>query len=356
MKLLTLLLCAMIWLVACSSGVPQRLPGVLKKIEVVDAINRQAMCMDGSPVAYYLEHGVSTGVHTWVIHLEGGARCATLSECQAVSAQYRSSKAWESSLEGLGILSDSYSENPSFYQTNHVLLRQCNADGWVGTYKDSLTAINRYNFLGSSSFKAIIQDLKNYKGLNQATDVLLIGASSGAEGVFQHLDWLAAQLPQANVKGVVDAGYAIETPVFQGVVPELSTRMQQYYNLHHSFVDADCASAYTGNIQRCLFPEVVMPYISTPLMIKDSQYDNVVLEKYGVFTPYDVQEKAYVNQYVIALKASLSTQPFVYSDRSFRHTLLATKGFVRRQVRQVFFSDFLAQWFYQGKFVGNIIE
>jgi len=285
-SLLIMFVCA-----ACSSGVPQRLAGGLKKVEVVDAINRQALCMDGSPVAYYLQAGSGVGIDTWVIHLEGGGRCATLAECKVVSAPFRSSQAWEPSLLGQGILSDIYSENPLFYQSNHVLLRQCSADGWTGTNLSN----QNFSFLGSVSFKAIVQDLISNKGLNQAAKVLLAGASSGTQGVLQHLDWLAAKLPQAQVKGVVDAGYAIDVPVYQNLVPTVSTQMQQYYLLHHSFLDADCVALNTANVQRCLLPEVVIPSISTPLMIKDSQYDNVVLSKYGVSLPYDMQEQAYID-------------------------------------------------------------
>ncbi|MCF6208206.1 MAG: pectinacetylesterase family protein [Ghiorsea sp.] len=337
---------------ACSSGVSQRPAGALKKVEVVDAINRQALCMDGSPISYYLQAGSGVGVDTWVIHLEGGGRCATLAECQVISSPFRSSQVWESSLLGQGILSDIYSENPFFYQSNHVLLRQCSADGWIGTNFNNQS----FNFLGSVSFKAIIQDLISNKGLDQAAKVLLAGASSGTQGVLQHLDWLAAKLPQAQVKGVMDAGYTMDVPVYQNLVTTVSTRIQQYYLLHHSFVDVDCAALNAANIQRCLLPEVVISNISSPLMIKDSQYDNVVLSKYGVSLPYDVQEQAYVDQYVISLKASLSTQPFVYSDSATSHTALATKGYSRRKIGQIYLYNFLGEWFFQGVNTGSIVE
>ena len=337
---------------SCSADVSPRPPGVLKKVEVVDAIRRQALCMDGSPIAYYLQPGSGAGVDTWVIHFSGGGRCATLAECKLISAQFSSSQTWETSLLGEGILSDVYSENPFFYQSNHVLLRQCSGDGWTGTSFNN----QGFSFLGSVSFKAIVQDLINNKGLNQAAKVLLSGASSGTQGVLQHLDWLAAKLPQTQVKGVMDAGYAIDVPVYHNLVPAISTQMQQYYVLHHSFVDADCAALNAANVQRCLLPEVVIPNISTPLMIKDSQYDHVVLEKYGVSLPYDVQEQAYVDQYVISLKASLSAQSLVYSDAKTFHTALATKGFSRRKIGQIYLYNFLGEWFFQGVNMGNIIE
>ncbi|MBL4653710.1 MAG: hypothetical protein JKY53_12745 [Flavobacteriales bacterium] len=345
--LLMVLVCS-----ACSSGVSQRPPGALKKTELVDAINQQALCMDGSPIAYYLQTGSGAGLDTWIIHLEGGGRCATLAECQVISAPFRSSQAWESSLLGQGILSDIYSENPLFYQSNHVLLRQCSADGWTGTMLNN----QGLSFLGSVSFKAIIQDLISNKGLNQAANVLLTGASSGTQGVLQHLDWLAVKIPQAQVKGVIDAGYAIDVPVYQNLVTTVSTRMKQYYLLHHSFVDVDCVALNTANVERCLLPEVVISNVSTPLMIKDSQYDNVVLSKYGVLVPYDAQEQTYVDQYVISLKASLSAQPLVYSDRAATHTALVTRGFAQRKIGGVYLYNFLGEWFFQGVSTGSIIE
>ena len=356
MKVVALFICCA-FLAACGSDAPpQRLPGPLQKVSIVNAVDNQAVCLDGSPAAYYFQNGMGKGVESWVIHFEGGGRCGTLAECASVSPQFSSSNSWEDTLLGKGILSDIFSENPYFYESNHVLLRQCSADGWIGTKTSQSGGSNGYNFAGSIIFKRIIQDLISTKSLDQAKSILLTGASSGTQGVFQHLDWLSTRLPQVTVKGVVDAGFAIEKPAYQGNVLSITSQMKQYKILHKSYIEPDCAAANASSTYRCLLPEVVMPHITSPIMIKDSQYDNVVLSKYGVFTPYDVQEQAYVDQYVIALKASLSVQPYVFSDRSFRHTLLATKGFVSREVGQVFFSDFLAQWFYQGQYAGSIIE
>jgi len=351
-----LLLVACFSLSACPSNVaPVADPGSLQKTDIVDAVAHHAVCNDGSPAAYYFQQGSGSSIHDWVLHFEGGGRCASVVECNDHAAQHTSSVDWEPSLLGEGILSDIYSENPYFYQSNHVFLRQCSSDGWLGTQKVGI-GWNAYEFRGSLIFKRVMTDLINNHVMDQAQNVLLSGASSGTQGVYQHLDWLASLLPQAQVKGVVDAGYFLNIQSYDSSIDSVQVLARKYEESHGSYLDAGCQLAYAETPSFCLLAETVTPYITTPLMVKQAQNDSVVFEKYGLFKPYDNQGLVYISNYVERLRSSLLGQPMVYADAGSEHTTIAGKRFPRERIGQVYFHDFLGQWFYQGNNPGSIIE
>ena len=41
----------------------------------LSGVDPRAVCVDGSPAAYYFAPGASTGASTWIVHLEGGGWC-----------------------------------------------------------------------------------------------------------------------------------------------------------------------------------------------------------------------------------------------------------------------------------------
>jgi len=356
MKIYSVIVVAML-LAACGNTKSSTLPpGPLQKIDVINAVSLGAVCNDGSPAVYYFQPGQGTLIQDWVIHFQGGARCSTITDCKL-----ESSIGWENSLVGDGILSDNYTVNPYFYEANHVYLRQCSSDGWTGTKKASVGSntyfgLNTYYFKGSVIFKRVIQDLMANAKLKQAKHVLLTGASSGTQGVLQHLDWLANQLPQAQVKGVIDAGFFINIPKYLPSLDSVVVSMQNYTKLHGSVFDADCLLTHANNAYACMLPQTVIPYISTPLLIKQPQRDPVILELYGVISPYDNGELAYIDHYVLNLKASLMNQPLVYATANARHTTIARLRFPLEKSGQVYFSDFLGKWFYQNTQPASVIE
>ena len=50
-------------------------PSTLVKHVVKDAVQRQAVCNDGTPAVYYYHRGSGAEAAHWLIHLEGGGWC-----------------------------------------------------------------------------------------------------------------------------------------------------------------------------------------------------------------------------------------------------------------------------------------
>lgn len=54
-------------------------PGVLDRVLLTEAASRDgAVCLDGTPAAYYWRSGSGSGKNSWVLFLEGGGWCAGL--------------------------------------------------------------------------------------------------------------------------------------------------------------------------------------------------------------------------------------------------------------------------------------
>ena len=91
-----------------------------------------AVCLDGSPGGYHIQHRDNTA---WTIHLQGGGWCTSISDClKRASTQLGSSKTYPTDmdriLEGFdggahGIFSSNRTINPRFYNHTKAWLRYC---------------------------------------------------------------------------------------------------------------------------------------------------------------------------------------------------------------------------------------
>ena len=86
----------------------------------------KALCLDGSPGGFYFRPGVAQGASTWLLEMEGGGWCTSVSDCQGrAKTAIGSSKSWPpTGIPGMdgganGMLSSDCAKNPHF----------CNATG-----------------------------------------------------------------------------------------------------------------------------------------------------------------------------------------------------------------------------------
>jgi len=82
-----------------------------------------AVCLDGTPSAYYFLPGTGTGARKWYIHHEGGGWCSSFGDCYGRSlGALGSSKDYASTLNfGGGYFSDDPKVNPQMYNWNIVM-------------------------------------------------------------------------------------------------------------------------------------------------------------------------------------------------------------------------------------------
>ena len=70
-------------------------------------------------------------------------------------------------------------------------------------------------FSGHLVFKAMLDQLDR-RGLLDATEILLSGASAGGIGVWPNLDYLAERYPHAAVSGATVAGHYFYATYYKG--------------------------------------------------------------------------------------------------------------------------------------------
>lgn len=217
------------------------------------AVFPDALCNDGTPATIYFRPGSDPSLRDrWVIQLMGGGGCRNGDSCAARwcshmtnfgMTQMTSSVAPTRGTDGEGILQEDRPEHP-WAGYNHVLVRYCSSDNWSGTRRGvsldghhPLTGAEirfSVDFLGARILDAMLATLRRdgvpalrweYAGgvdmpdLDDATEVILAGASAGGGGVARSLDRVAATLrathcadcPPLVVRGLVDSSYGAST-------------------------------------------------------------------------------------------------------------------------------------------------
>ncbi len=318
----------------------------LQKITVPNASARQAVCNDGSPAVYYFRQGKGSGSNNWVIFLSGGGLCYSVESCnerKINSPELMSSKGYPSTFVGNGVLSDLAANNPDFFNANQVAIPYCSSDLWSGDREKS-NATGEYEFRGIKIVRIIVNELRNTKGLSSANRILFSGTSAGGIGVMVHLDWLSAQFPAAEVRGVNDAGWtpaqALSLPIPQSVFP-----VNEALKLWNGKPDASCVQANPNKKYICYSSDVYR-FLNAPLMVQMSQYDPVFLSGLGVKFPFDPAEKALADLFAAAVRDSLSNVNAAFSPRTNTHGVLPYQRFTGLKINGFSLQKLIGNWFF----------
>ncbi|KAM3264200.1 pectin acetylesterase 8-like [Capsicum annuum] len=238
------------------------------------ATAKGAVCLDGSPPAYYLDRGYGSRIRSWIIYLDGGGWCDSVRSCKARSKGFLGSSTTtplHPPATFSGILHNDPTVNPDFYNWNRVRVLYCDGSSFTGdaAHVDPETKVY---YRGARIFKAIMDDLLQ-KGMRNAENAILSGTSAGGLATILNCDKFKSLLPKnAKVKCVADAGFFINAKTISG-----TSDIQQMYNkvvkLHGSAknLPPSCTSAMKPSL--CFFPQNVVPYVQTPLFIINSAYD-----------------------------------------------------------------------------------
>src|SRR5271157_193018 len=110
-------------------------PSTLIKHVVKDAVQRQAVCNDGTPAVYYFKRGSGTDAAHWIIFFQGGGWCSSGPSCALRwSSQHylMTSQGAPNMMEAGGIFSTSAQENPDFTDFTQVFIKYCSSDMYSG--------------------------------------------------------------------------------------------------------------------------------------------------------------------------------------------------------------------------------
>ena len=242
--------------VVCANGGPTYAPYLQAKFTDTDTgtpmlrvtLNGpNSRCNDGTPAfmyvrppgALYTGQAIPSQAHRqerWVIVFEGGGGCPDKDKClerwcgltgMDRAAAMSSHEAYDAIPGANGV----FRRNPAvnhFAGYNHVLLRYCSSDNWIGSGShvslDSGGTLYDIEFNGEAVVNDAIARLldgvtpdpnlfwaNSMPSLRTAEEVVLVGISAGGVGLRHHLDRLRDLLRQevtgdVRVIGVIDAG------------------------------------------------------------------------------------------------------------------------------------------------------
>ena len=205
---------------------------LLQRLVVVDSVdalrkvylsNQEAVCNDNSRAVIFI--GLQP-TKKWIIFFESGGLCTSKADCNKRYLNKNSTVLMTSNLLpdkviGRDILSSSKSENPAFFNHNHVLVPYCSSDLWLGL-KTKTSQNGSFNFVNDSSvenfsfngrviFHSVFEELVQKCNLSVAEEVVVSGSSAGGIGVLNHAKWLKSQnfTNNARLLFIIDSAWFI---------------------------------------------------------------------------------------------------------------------------------------------------
>lgn len=222
--------------------------------------NTDAVCMDGSVPMYYYAPATSNP-STWLVELNEGAFCYDAETCARRAAEGASEHMYVGSSEFPAhfiregsILYESAEEladEPLDLRGAHrVLLAYCTSDLHLGQ-RAAPTADGVGPMMGAAVVDALLDELRDVRGLAGAETFVLIGSSAGAAAASVALPHVAervkAAAPDATVVGLFDSG-----GFFAESGENLARKASALMDLSGARVPAACAEAHAGAEWKCL--------------------------------------------------------------------------------------------------------
>ncbi|MEM9874710.1 MAG: pectin acetylesterase-family hydrolase [Myxococcota bacterium] len=250
-----------------SASAPPVRPTRLRRVTLQATADENAVCHDGSPPALYLRRGTPAREDHWIVVLGGGATCTDARACPAAAPRPRRSSPppVASRHPAVGILDGDEAKNPDFAGVSQVLVPSCSLDAWMGD-RGASEATGGQHHRGHRIVAAVLEALRRPRAdgpsLRDAKRLVLAGVAEGALGVIHHLDRVAAQLPQVEVRGLVD-GLPRLRPLS---LAERRRRVAAWAPV----LDASCtAAAAASGPAACVDAlDVLRDHVATPLFLR----------------------------------------------------------------------------------------
>lgn len=176
-----------------------------------------ALCLDGSPGAYYIVRG--TAPLKIIVFFEGGGWCGGETLASTTEGCYHRSKEdlgssknyTETITFGSGFLSDD--PKNSFHEYTKVFMKYCDGSGHQGSrsaalpYKDA-----KLYFRGQNITEATFAELERTEGFfSKATDIIVSGSSAGGLATFTWVNYVRSKAKAKNVYAVPDSGIFLDS-------------------------------------------------------------------------------------------------------------------------------------------------
>jgi hypothetical protein len=232
---------------------------------------------------------------------------------------------------------------------------------------------------GRDILDEVLEDAKQFLGMEDADSVIVGGCSAGGLSAYLHADKIREALPNVGtVKAVADAGFFIDAETVTDVLRhrQLVQYETEMFNISGG-VNPRCVAQYgTGEgLWHCFMAQYTLPHVSTPVFLFNSMYDTYQLQNYfapvwlpGVNPDWSgcvanasdcsLQQQALVRtdwreQFITALRDSgMLAEPATsavghgaFAHGCFLHCGLGPSEYVNLTIGGVSLRDAISQWF-----------
>ena len=243
-----------------------------------DAVQKGALCLDGSKPGYYLRQGSDEGRNKWIIYLKGGAWCTTKQDCyERAQTEFGSSDKWRPVVNTEGILSPNKKDNKHFYNWNVAYVKYCDGGSYSGNRSEPVKVEGKLiYFRGKRILSAIVDDLLT-AGMKHARSLVFTGTSAGGLSVILHADYIRSRIPEkTSMYSLADDGYFLDVPSTTGS-RVFREDLQEVCKLQKCSrgVNRNCVASLPENEHwKCLFPQYSVKYVRSKIYIVNSLYDS----------------------------------------------------------------------------------
>ncbi|XP_018334994.1 palmitoleoyl-protein carboxylesterase NOTUM isoform X2 [Agrilus planipennis] len=320
----------------------------MRSLKKVYLSNRFITCNDKSQAGFYLRK--SSTSRKWIVFLEGGWYCYDHHTCRnrwLRQRHFMTSSQWPETKDVGGILSPNEYENPYWWNSNHVFIPYCSSDTWSGTRKASRNEM--FSFMGASIVQQVVRDLVPL-GLENSTELLLVGSSAGGTGVMINLDPVqellhrVLKLNHITVRGVADSGWFLDrTPYAPKGTPTVDA-IRKGMQLWQGKVPKRCRQMYLDEPWRCYFGYRLYPTLKAPLFIFQWLFDEAQMDADNVGAPVTKQQWDYIHKMGDALRQSFENVSAVFAPSCISHSILTKRDWLNLKIDEISFAESLQCW------------
>ncbi|KAL1551668.1 [Wnt protein] O-palmitoleoyl-L-serine hydrolase [Salvia divinorum] len=290
---------------------------------ITDAVAKGAVCLDGTPGAYYYYPGFDDGVNNWIFYLPGGAWCDTKEECIYRSKYQSSGSNKETPPKGFWpLMRPNKTLNPDFYNWNAVWIRYCDGASFMADV-EAVDPETNLHLRGRRIFASVMEELISTKGMKNAVNAVLFGNSAGGLAVILNCDRFRSFLPDASrVKCISESGFFIrakDLPGAQDTAIDYFSRTVEFHKLAE-YLPKSCTQRLPPEL--CFFAENVVNDIQTPLFLLNSYFDRYQLS--SLVAPNPPNEVGWYNCTHETLNLPNCTNNQEHLIRDFRTMFLKT--------------------------------
>mmetsp|Transcript_25035 Transcript_25035/g.72421 ORF Transcript_25035/g.72421 Transcript_25035/m.72421 type:complete len:434 (-) Transcript_25035:135-1436(-) len=255
------------------------------------ATTKGAVCLDGSPGGYYLRRPLVATANSskFLVFHEGGGWCGSDANCLDRSlTPLGSSLGYEPTISGDGGGIEAVALYASLRDYTIVYAKYCDGTSWSGNVGEPIRVRNETSgrnetifYRGRRLLDALMDDLLQNQGLDEADVVLYGGCSAGSLTTYLHIDYLRTKLsPSTKLAGLGDSMYALPYKGYKSPVNHFQQMLQWGYTAWNSSASINdrCREHYAQRMRPqdaflCLYGSIVVNFVRVPMLIVNSKFD-----------------------------------------------------------------------------------